>query len=170
MFSTLLPELIFHDVNQLKPPIPHGFPSLPVPFLASRDSSRCFNTEGGALAGPALPASPASTSLLTLMSWLWPTGLDFALLILPQSFCSCGTQGRKFPLYYLTLPYPSDPRRAFPKSLSGSSYLLSLLLIVSPTLLDAPKGQRRRLALVISVSLGPTMAWHIRFNKYLLTE
>lgn len=43
-------------------------PACQYPSVASRDSQRSFNTEGGALAGPALPASPASTALLTLMS------------------------------------------------------------------------------------------------------
>ena len=71
------------------------------------------------------------TLLLLHHSLLWcpDSGqLGFLILpcsILPQSFCSCGTQGRKFPLHYLTLPYPSDPRRAFPKSLSGSSYSIN---------------------------------------------
>lgn len=119
MFSTLQPEWIFCNVNQIKPPILHAFPSLSKPLHGPPwplELLQCSWAEDS-LPGPALPASLACTS------GPGHTGLlDFALL-----WPATGPLHMWYSLQegLLTLLKPcssSDLWKAFSESLTESDY------------------------------------------------
>lgn len=98
--------------------------------------------------------------------------LDVALLRPAASLCTCSTHGRKIPFHSLTPPCPSELRRAFPESLTGSSEpMICFPSSSSPSLVAYMPHKARENCWIWSplyLPPGPTAAWHTGLNQYLL--